>query len=311
VSRCLNCGAGESDHWAWAHDIEYHSSAERWEYRRCRTCGVLFLPEPPVGRLAEIYPPSYYSFRGGTRGSAVQRIKARLDQRMLRRVLAGVPGETLSLLDVGGGTGALASAARVADGRVTSTRIVDLDERCRAEAEAAGHGFTLSRIEELSTDERFDAILALNLIEHVSEPRTVLERFAGLLRPRGRLLLKTPNVDALDARLFRHQSWGGYHCPRHWVLFHRGALVEAAQASGLAVERWHYTQGAPFWTVSILGALERRGWFVRETSVPMVDHPLFPAVAGLTATFDFARRPFAPTSQLVMVLTAAPGAARS
>ena len=31
--------------------------------------------------------------------------------------------------------------------------------------------------------------------------------------------MKTPNVEGLDAKLLRHRNWGGYHAPRHWVLF--------------------------------------------------------------------------------------------
>ena len=86
-----------------------------------------------------------------------------------------MPGTDLSLLDVGGGTGELAATARG-----HKRHRVDQDRRSRRTlwdgAEAASHTFTLCRIEEFSTDEQFDAILALNLIEHVSAPREILAR---------------------------------------------------------------------------------------------------------------------------------------
>ena len=39
----------------------------------------------------------------------------------------------------------------------------------------------------------FDALVALEVLEHLPNPRTFLERAAALLRPGGRLLLTTPN----------------------------------------------------------------------------------------------------------------------
>ena len=71
----------------------------------------------------------------------------------------------------------------------------------------------------------------------------------------------------------------------------------------LRPRRRSYTQGAPFWTVSLLDVLERRGLFRRRADQSMVEHPLFGPVAAATAAFDIARRPFAPTSQMVAVLS--------
>src|SRR4029450_11996905 len=81
----------------------------------------------------------------------------------------------------------------------------------------------------------------------------------SLLAPGGIILVKTPNVSSSDARLFRTRNWGGLHCPRHFGLFVPTAfMVLAARA-----KRWptmpKFTQGAPFWTVSVLAALEAMG----------------------------------------------------
>ena len=154
---------------------------------------------------------------------------------MLRRVLRDVQGagDELSALDIGGGTGWLLDAAKASDARVTKTQVVDIDPAAGARAEGAGHRYWLGPVENFATDERFDLVLMLNLIEHVSRPDAVLSKARELLTRDGRILIKTPNFDSLDARLFRHRSWGGYHTPRHFVLFTKDSLSGLARASGL------------------------------------------------------------------------------
>jgi len=129
-----------------------------------------------------------------------------------------------------------------------------------------------------------------------------LKKAGELLAPGGRIYLKTPNFRALDARLFKDRNWGGYHCPRHFVLFSRDSVTLAASKAGLAVNDFSYTQGAPFWSVSILEML--RGWGLVSVSAnrPAIYHPLMPFLQAASAAFDFARAPYARLSQMTMVL---------
>ena len=142
----------------------------------------------------------------------------------------------------------------------------------------------------------------LNLIEHVSDPAAVLRKARDLLSPTGRIVIKTPNFDALDARLFRHASWGGYHAPRHFVLFNRESLQRVVDDTDLSVLDFSYTQGAPFWSVSVLDALRKRGLVRVDASRPAVYHPLFPILQAAFAAFDMIRSPFAKLSQMQIVL---------
>jgi len=73
---------------------------------------------------------------------------------------------------------------------------------------------------------KFDLIMMLNLIEHVRDPVAVLQKMKRHAGADGLILIKTPNYDSLDARIFRHRNWVGLHCPRHWVIS-RGKLRAA------------------------------------------------------------------------------------
>ncbi|KAF1684806.1 methyltransferase [Pseudoxanthomonas broegbernensis] len=299
---CPICGS-EGTLYAQARDIEYFSTPEAFDYRLCSTCDLLFIDPVPADRLNEIYPDNYYSFVANESGkNLVTKFKEWLDKRSFRGFLSGIPGPRLNVLDVGGGSGWLSDLIRGIDSRVSKTQIVDLDPGAQAVAERHGHDYFCGRIEEFETSDRYNVILLLNLIEHVDDPVGVLRKAAGLLAPGGRIYIKTPNFRAWDARIFRHGSWGGYHCPRHFVLFSRKSFRTAAQMAGLDVIDFSYTQGAPFWSVSMLDALRRAGIATVSAERPAVYHPIMPLLQAAGAALDFARKPFFPLSQMIVHL---------
>jgi SAM-dependent methyltransferase len=302
MPTCPICSNSNTVLWSAARDYEYFSTGKTYEYFQCTDCGTLFIDPLPTDELAIIYPSNYYSFVT-TKKNAVWRIKEWLDKRKLRSVLQGLKADEISVLDVGGGTGWLSTLVRQTDPRVKFTQIVDIDQAAKYKAEQEGHDYFQGRLEDFTTDKKFDLILLLNLIEHVAEPVSVLKKAGSLLRPGGVILIKTPNTQSLDARIFHRSYWGGLHCPRHWVIFSEKSFRKAAALSGLFVKSLDYTQGGPFWAFSIIIAFYRKGWLKVSRERPVIFHPLFPLVSACGAAFDFFRRPFAKTSQLFILLT--------
>lgn len=300
--NCLACGSDRVREWARARDVEYLTVPDTFAFVRCNACDALSLVDPPVHRLDEIYPPTYYSFGAGGTG-VVSSVKDWLDRRWFRGVTRRLAGANLSALDVGGGAGHQLATLRRADRRVTRTTIVDLDGGAETAARAAGHEYVRTRFEDAAVRGPFDIVLLLNLIEHVADPLSVLRRARDLLAPGGVILVKTPNIESLDARLFRHRNWGGYHCPRHWVLFSASSFLRLVERAGLRVRRWSYTQGAPFWTVSVLAWLSDRGLARVTRERPAWRHPLYAPLAAAFAALDFLRRPFSRLSQMTFALT--------
>jgi 2-polyprenyl-3-methyl-5-hydroxy-6-metoxy-1,4-benzoquinol methylase len=298
---CLACGAVRSEPWTVAHDVEYRTSNDEFEYRHCQSCDALFIDPVPEHRLREIYPENYYSYQA-PKGSGVASVKAWLDRRFFRSVLRSASQPTLSVLDIGGGAGLQLSTLRDSEPRVVRTQIVDLDPGARELALKNGHEYFCGRVEDFRATEPFDVILLLNLIEHVREPRQVLTRARELLAPDGLMVIKTPNWQSLDARLFQNASWAGLHCPRHWVLFTQAGFGQLVEGIGLSVLRGSYTQGAPFWAASSLAWLSRSNVVRISRERPVFDHPLYAPLAAGFAALDFLRLPFAKTSQMFFVL---------
>jgi 2-polyprenyl-3-methyl-5-hydroxy-6-metoxy-1,4-benzoquinol methylase len=301
IPPCLLCQETNSTLWAVTRDVEYFSLEGDFSFYHCQDCGVLYVDPLPNDRLAEIYPENYYSFTHAL-DSPVYRVKQWLDARLLRGLLRSLPGESLRALDIGGGTGWQLSLLQQLDERVGTSQVVDIDSNAEEGAQKLGHNYFHGRIENFVTEEKFDIILMLNLIEHVEDPIGILQQAERLLTPGGIVLLKTPNFDSLDARLFRHAHWSGYHCPRHWVLFNRESFEKAAKTAGLQMKECRYTQGAPFWSGSTLNFLSTRGIIQVSKEKPMLSSPLSTPLFAIFAAFDFLRMPFMKTSQMFIVL---------
>lgn len=71
----------------------------------------------------------------------------------------------------------------------------------------------------LNTDEKFDAVVAIEIIEHLENPFRFVRESAKLLKPGGHLFLTTPNVEAVYSRLIylytgRLNAFGSYETVR-------------------------------------------------------------------------------------------------
>ena len=301
VPTCPLCRQSRIAIHARARDIEYQTLDRWFDFYRCTHCQVLFIEPMLADHLDQIYPPNYYSFVNAPKTVAA-RVKEWIDLRTFQRALKSVAGDSLSALDVGGGTGWLLDIVKRADPRVTKTCVIDIDPQAEATARSAGHDYFRGRIEEFPEQQKFDVIFMLNLIEHVADPRAVLKKARHLLTPQGQLFIKTPNFEAMDASVFRNQSWGGYHTPRHFVLFTRDSFVQLCAECGLDVVRFSYTQGAPFWSVSVLDWLRRIGLVTITRERPAIYHPLIPFLQIAFAALDYIRKPVAKLSQMQFAL---------
>jgi 2-polyprenyl-3-methyl-5-hydroxy-6-metoxy-1,4-benzoquinol methylase len=300
---CPVCQGASTSFFGKGWDSEYLTSTEKFDYYKCSNCAAIFLPNPPVDRLHVIYPSNYYAYQPATSDGILQRIKQRLDGRLFRELLGQLSAPELGLLDVGGGSGWLATTLRKLSPRITATHIVDFDASAAEAARSAGHVFHAARIEDFVSDKKFDLIIMLNLIEHVLDPGAVLRALRSVAQENSFLLLKTPNTDNVDSNLFRNVNWGGFHCPRHWVLFDEKNLSRLAAEAGWRVEWVRYTQGAPQLTTTLMGYLHDKKLIHLSRERPMHEHWLYPATMGAMAAFDFLRMPFTKPSQMFMLLS--------
>ena len=108
------------------------------------------------------------------------------------------------VLDVGCGRAALGGAIRGLGWEVWG--VEQSGEAC-ATAEKRLHRLVPADLHDLATvraavgDTRFDALVFSDVLEHVYDPRTVLENYLELVKPGGRVLISVPNMVVWTNRL--------------------------------------------------------------------------------------------------------------
>lgn len=220
-----------------------------WSTRRCSNprCGFGWLDPRPeeseVGRFYQRYfthadehselPPIGNHAAVGWRAAAKKglallmpwRRTAILSDSRFLDVLK--PGR---MLDVGCGTGAF--VAWMAQ-RGWQAHGIDFDEKAVATARmypgvTADAGDLISQRFPAAS---FDAVTLSNVIEHLPNPHEVFAECRRILKPGGRLVMMTPNLNAEGHRIFG-RYWRGLEPPRHLFLFTPGAIRAFARKAG-------------------------------------------------------------------------------
>lgn len=225
----------------------------RFTLRRCTAhdCGLGWIdPQPVPSELGQYY--SDYQTHVGVVSDRYVDPHMSAGKRRLRRWLARLlfwraplmrsqllfledlpPGR---VLDVGCGSGGFLSAAAKLGWRAVG---IDFDEEAVAAARGRGDGIEAHASDLAGSgfaDASFDAIVLDNVIEHLPDPFEAFGHIARLLKPGGRLVMVTPNIDALGHELYG-RDWRGLEPPRHLFLFSPDLLRRSARALGFRAAR--------------------------------------------------------------------------
>lgn len=298
-SNCPVCKT-KSVLWCTAMDWEYRSTTKTYTYLKCTFCNTIFIKEVDETNLSVIYPVNYYSFLKKSPG-LLFKFKNIWETKFYKPILKKIKSPVISVLDIGGGVGDVLDVLKKADKRISYTEIVDIDKEAKNTATKKGHIYTLSTIEKYETNKKFDVILLLNIIEHVADPFFIINKASEMLSEEGIIIIKTPNADSLDARIFKNHYWGGLHCPRHWIIFSDISFKKMLAPSNLVLNKISFTQGAPFWAYSILQLFSKKD--INKKKKPIIHHPLFGIISILFAAFDICRSSFSKTSQMFIILS--------
>jgi 2-polyprenyl-3-methyl-5-hydroxy-6-metoxy-1,4-benzoquinol methylase len=106
----------------------------------------------------------------------------------------------------------------------------------------------------------FDAIIMSHVIEHIVDPITLLKICRQLLKPRGRLIILTPNLHALGHRWFG-RDWLHLDPPRHLNLFTQESMTAACKMAGVLNISCQTTLRDANWTLGGSLALSCNGHY--------------------------------------------------
>ncbi|MDQ3032960.1 MAG: class I SAM-dependent methyltransferase [Myxococcota bacterium] len=225
----------------YAADVVAALGTERFRLVRCAACSLFFharvLDESGLTRLYSEWIDGAQIERfeaehaGGASAASRFEQGRQLFKHMLR--LHGLAGCAwpFRLLDVGCGDG---RALRVASALGFDARGVDPSVTRTARAEHDGVRVHPTIEDALAASEgRFDAATLMEVLEHVTSPRAVLDGIVRALRPGGVLLIEVPDASALDGPPSTFDEMRVVHPLEHVNAFTPKTLEAIARAAGL------------------------------------------------------------------------------
>jgi 2-polyprenyl-3-methyl-5-hydroxy-6-metoxy-1,4-benzoquinol methylase len=161
--------------------------------------------------------------------------------------LALAPGDTI--LDIGCGRGAFADQLIAKGCRVTGIDILPpaqvspaLDSYIQADLFRDGLEEVVNRLRS----KKFDKILLLDVIEHLSDPARIVRDCLKLLQPRGQLVISVPNVANISVRLMLllgrfNYTERGILDRTHLRFFTRQTITDLLEAADCSILRHEMT----------------------------------------------------------------------
>ena len=196
---------------------------------RCDTCGFVFAPYREIADLTTLYEElSDQSYEGSQEPRILQM------RWLLDKALGANPGAK-TLLDIGAGTGVLVREARDrgldARGVEPSKALVDYAQNENG-VEIEQGVYPHPRLVGME----FDTVLLVDVIEHVADPIRLLAECRAALSPGGVIVVVTPDVSSLAARMFGDKWW--HYRLAHVCYFDRESFGRAVENAGLSSMRW-------------------------------------------------------------------------
>jgi len=238
MEQCPVCFSQQWELFTTAVDRIFLRPEESWEIQRCQECGFGWTtPLLSEKEIKHYYPPTYY-------GDTARTIEAFLSGELQRsRSWKGEEGKVDlvqrfvnkgRILDVGCADGKFLWALNPEKWDRTGVDFAEqtvrlVNEKIRDLSLIEGDLFS-DKLPENS----FDVITFWHVLEHLPQPRVVLERTYRLLRPGGWLFISLPNFASLQARLFQ-RHWYALDAPRHLYHFAPRPLDLLLKETGLKV----------------------------------------------------------------------------
>jgi SAM-dependent methyltransferase len=200
---------------------------------RCLKCGFHYLnPRPTEEALLELYARDDYfegDHGGGYASYTAQAEALQLTFKALMQQLAkrGMTGD--SLLEVGCGYGFLLKEAQLHFQTIHAT---DFSAGALAKAETYATTAFQGGLDALPPNASYQTILANHVIEHVHDPHQFVRDCVSRLKPKGTLLLSTPDAGSFWFKLMG-KRWPSYIVPDHLLYFTESHLRQLLSQAGL------------------------------------------------------------------------------
>jgi 2-polyprenyl-3-methyl-5-hydroxy-6-metoxy-1,4-benzoquinol methylase len=216
--RCHLCGQDRTRLLFRRRDARLLVSAQSFDVVQCRSCSVVYVnPRPTETEIQRYYTSEFYEADLSPE-QALESNRPRLEAmyRCVQHLSSG------RLLDIGCYKGEFLRVMQIHGWQVHG---VEFHPRPPNLFELDIHYGSLDTA--CFQPHSFDLVTMWAVLEHVYEPKKMLQNIHKLLRPAGRLIILVPNFNSIPARFMRHDD-----VPRHVTMFSKRTLSEMLAITG-------------------------------------------------------------------------------
>ncbi len=206
--------------------ITDHQYGKHWNLLRCKACGFIFSePFPPV-EISKVYErivdPEYVEEEEGRSGNF----------KSILKVLKRIVKNKGSFLDVGSATGIMMNLAKKEGWDVYGVEL----SRWAVDEAKKRYGLEIIQgdFSEVELPENFFKVVTLiDIIEHVSNPKEVIEKVWRILEKGGVAVIVTPDVQSFTAKVMGERWW--HFRPAHIGFFSKRSLLYLLNSKGFEI----------------------------------------------------------------------------
>lgn len=214
--KCIICNSTDQELiFKGIKDLEYETY-KPVNYMICKNCGLIFQsPLPGPDELKTFYPDEYRNYLP-VRENFFSFLKNIQFQNLANKIAKNLNKDS-KILEIGFGNGQLLLVLKQKG--YEKLYGCDFTDKVFSSLKDKGIKLAVANIEEsFPFNEKFDLIIMNNVIEHFLNPVKVLQNCKNHLSPTGKMILITPNSNALELLIFK-KYWAGFHAPRHTFIF--------------------------------------------------------------------------------------------
>ena len=203
----------------------FHFRKVPYELIRCSDCSLVWQKNPPPPHeIGQHYGKDYHRAITTAGDSSPQRWA--LQNRTIAKFKAGG-----RLLDLGCSAGAFLSTMKSDAWQLNGIEI-SAHEAQRAEVRTGAKVFVGDIFDAPFEDKSFDVITCFDVLEHLYEPKRVIDKVSSWLKPGGIYYVAVPNIDSWESRFFK-SYWYGLEMPRHLFMYSPASLRSLGNSAGL------------------------------------------------------------------------------
>lgn len=258
-TNCLLCGSDQTEVIFQSKDFRLNNYKKTYTFVRCHNCKLIFQDPPPSEKEMIVHYNQNVLYKDPKKLSKIKQYLHNYGLKKRSKVITQNKQQGL-LLDIGCGTGSfLEYMAQHTQFEVMGTEINE--HNIAIIKENNSFPVYLGDLQQLEFPEKhFDVITLWDVIEHLPDPKALLNEAHKIIKNNGYLVLRVPNGDSLDFKIFR-EYWAGVDAPRHYLIYTKKTLSSFLEDSGFSIVSFNNKIGSYF---NFLTSLE---FWLKDTQI--------------------------------------------